>query len=203
MTLCETLPNDIYKALYHYCKDDECLNDAMIRALRTELKVDEPKRLGKTTYRDCWRCDKFKELEKENAELKEQMALMQDAECTSCTMLGGMQIKIDNLEKENAELKKQQLTLRNERNTFLAQNEQYEKDLMDINENLAKAKELLKKIERIFYSGENAIKRLSEISDILVEAEQFIKDEDCPDCLCKDCAKDCGIKELGLVEVKE
>jgi FtsZ-binding cell division protein ZapB len=47
----------------------------------------------------------IEELEKENAELKEQIALMQDAECSSCTMLGDMQIKIDNLEKENAELK--------------------------------------------------------------------------------------------------
>ena len=42
---------------------------------------------------------------------------------------------------------------------------------------LAKAKELLKKIEKIFYSGENAIKRLSKISDVLVETEQFLKEE--------------------------
>ena len=56
------------------------------------------------------------ELEKENAELK----------------------------KENAQLKKQQFSLRNERNTFLAQNEQYEKDLINFNENLSKAKELLR-----------------------------------------------------------
>lgn len=74
---------------------------------------------------------------------------------------------------ENAELKKQQFTLRNERNTFLAQNEQYEKDLIDFNEELTKAKELLKKI---VYSGENEIKRLSKIVDILAEAEQFLSE---------------------------
>lgn len=54
--------------------------------------------------------------------------------------------KVQELEKENAELKKQQFSLRNERNTFLAQNEQYEKDLIYFNENLTKAKELLKKL---------------------------------------------------------
>ncbi len=45
-------------------------------------------------------------------------------------------------------------------------------------EQLIKAKEIIKKIEKIFYSGENAVKRLSEISDILVEAEQFLKELD-------------------------
>ncbi len=41
---------------------------------------------------------------------------------------------------------------------------------------LTKAKELLKKIEKIVYSGENEIKRLSQIVDILAEAEQFLKE---------------------------
>ena len=64
----------------------------------------------------------------------------------------------EELEKENAELKadndarkfamvmseKVEKQLRNERNTFLAQNEQYEKDLIDCKEQLTKAKELLK-----------------------------------------------------------
>ena len=84
--------------------------------------------------------------------------------------------RLESLEKGNAELKKQQFTLRNERNAFLAQNEQYEKDLIDSNENLTNAKELLKKIEKIVYSGENEIKRLSKIVDILAEAEQFLSE---------------------------
>ena len=44
-----------------------------------------------------------------------------------------------------------------------------------LDEQLTKAKEFIKKIEKIFYSGENAIKRLSEISDILAEAAQFLE----------------------------
>lgn len=82
MTLFEALPDDITEALYHYCKDDECLNDATLRALRTELK------LGKVEHdkysHDCFRCDKFKdyknefeprftELEEENAGLKARL----------------------------------------------------------------------------------------------------------------------------------
>ena len=42
---------------------------------------------------------------------------------------------------------------------------------------LSKSKEIIKKIEKVFYSGEDSLKRLSEISDILKEAENFIKEE--------------------------
>ena len=37
MTVVEALPMDIQEALYNYCRNDESLNDAFIRALRTEL----------------------------------------------------------------------------------------------------------------------------------------------------------------------
>ena len=47
----------------------------------------------------------------------------------------------------------------------------------ELKKQLTKAKELLKKIEKIVYSGENEIKRLSKIVDILAEAEQFLKEE--------------------------
>lgn len=56
---------------------------------------------------------------------------------------------VEKLEKENAELKKQQFSLRNERNTFLVQNEQYEKDLIDFNENLIKAKKIIEELYNI------------------------------------------------------
>lgn len=46
----------------------------------------------------------------------------------------------------------------------------------NLSNQLAKAKEIIKKIEKVFYSGENAIKRLSEISDILAEAKQFLSE---------------------------
>ena len=45
-----------------------------------------------------------------------------------------------------------------------------------LKEELTQAKELLKKIEKIVYSRENEIKRLSKIVDILAEAEQFLKE---------------------------
>lgn len=80
--------------------------------------------------------DRIAELEKENAELKEKVNILDN-----CDRLGDM----------ITEAYKDQLT---------------------------KAKEIIKKIEKIFYSGENAIKRLSEISDILAEAEQFLKELD-------------------------
>ena len=76
---------------------------------------------------------------------------------------------IKELQKENAQLKKQQFSLRNERNTFLAQNEQYEKDLINFNENLTKAKELLRK-----FLG---AKSIEETCIAESEAEQFLNSE--------------------------
>ena len=77
--------------------------------------------------------------------------------------------------KENAELKKQQFSLRNERNTFLAENEQYEKDLIDFNENLTKAKEIIKEI--MSFSVQLCDCRHTEDFEKAREkAEQFIKE---------------------------
>lgn len=74
MTLFEALPVDITEALYHYCKDDECLNDATLRALRTELK------LGKAEHNkyshDCYRCDAIKSKNNTIAQMQEQMEQM-------------------------------------------------------------------------------------------------------------------------------
>ena len=84
-------------------------------------------------------------------------------------------------EKENAELKKQQFSLRNERNTFLAQNEQYEKDLIDFNENLTRAKEIILKLYNagrdvlMCRAEEKAYDKLSEaINDRSIE--RFLKE---------------------------
>jgi len=71
MTLFEALPTDIDTALYHYCKDDECLNDAMLRALRNELKIDQVEH-NKYSH-DCFRCDKLKEKIKNYKEMCEDM----------------------------------------------------------------------------------------------------------------------------------
>ena len=56
--------------------------------------------------------------------------------------------------------------------------DRYRNMTFDQREHLTKAKEIIKKIEKIFYSGENAVKRLSKISDILAEAEQFLKESE-------------------------
>ncbi len=80
--------------------------------------------------------------------------------------------KYKSYKDENAELKEQQFSLRNERNTFLAQNEQYEKDLIDFNENLTKAKEIIKKYLAIGVGG----KITQNYLDVTKEAEQFLKE---------------------------
>ena len=84
---------------------------------------------------------------------------------------------IKELQKENTQLKKQQFSLRNERNTFLAQNEQYEKDLINFNENITKAKEIIREYMRFepmigtcsFYS--------EEYEKTKKKAEQFLNSE--------------------------
>ena len=74
--------------------------------------------------------------------------------------------------KENAELKKKQFSLRNERNTFLAQNEQYEKDLIDFNEKLTRAKRLITRLSACFGSYATNIFG----NELLKEAEQFLNE---------------------------
>lgn len=93
--------------------------------------------------------------------------------------------RIAELEQENAELKadndarkfamtmseKVEKQLRNERNTFLAQNEQYEKDLIDFNENLTKAKEIIKDFLLM-----TKVEHLKERYESVDEAEQFLNE---------------------------
>lgn len=108
----------------------------------------------------------IKDLEKENKVLAQNL---EDTEIINNT-----------LEKENTELKKQQFSLRNERNTFLAQNEQYEKDLIDFNENLTKAKEILEKLlvhsKRYIWIADDNNKPIMQKE--IAEAEQFLKDQE-------------------------
>ena len=78
MTLYESLPDDIKDRLYDYCNDNECLNDAMLRALRAELGIFY--REGMIDYcdyndnkysHDCLRCDSYKKEINELREIKE------------------------------------------------------------------------------------------------------------------------------------
>ena len=110
----------------------------------------------------------YREAEKRIAELEKS--------CDETQELLDKQIEATyKLYKENAELKKQQFSLRNERNTFLAQNEQYEKDLIDFNENLTKAKEIIRefmKYEINEYDGSLEI----HFEELKKQAEQFISE---------------------------
>lgn len=85
------------------------------------------------------------------------------------------------LQKENAELKD---------NFKIAKDNEYEYSSL-----LTKAKELLAKWVELFKPKGGNIPP----TPIQVETEQFLKDNGCPNCLCEDCNKDCGIKKLGLV----
>ena len=109
------------------------------------------------------------------AELKERNAELKGMYAHSAREAGTYKQFLELKENENAELKKQQFSLRNERNTFLAQNEQYEKDLIDFNENLTKAKEIIQELVHeisVFYIATDRI----VISPTVKQAEQFLRE---------------------------
>ena len=106
-----------------------------------------------------------------------------DEKSDICTTTGELIITlkcIPELEKENAELKETLKTYNgcgdwdNDFHTcrVYLQHEELQEYIMQ----LEQAKEIITKIEKIFYSGENAVKRLSKISDILGQAEQYFKE---------------------------
>ena len=126
------------------------------------------------------------ELEKEIAELDCQKN--RNKACYSCANatercfrneIGCPCEKYKSYKDENAELKKQQFSLRNERNTFLAQNEQYEKDLINFNENLTKAKEILEDIIKFQpYIDRDAMFLTigNDWKEVIFKAEQFLNE---------------------------
>ena len=90
---------------------------------------------------------------------------------------------ITELEKENAELRTTTVALENANKAMSKELDDMTsggisvlKNVVRSKEQLTQAKGLLKKIEKIVYNGENEIKRLSKIVDILAEAEQFLKE---------------------------
>lgn len=88
-----------------------------------------------------------------------------------CAGIGTALIVARRLEKENTELKE---NYRKRGDIIISLERQLR--LIIHSDQLTQAKELLKKIEKIVYNGENEIKRLSKIVDILAEAEQFLKE---------------------------
>ena len=154
-------------------------------------------------------------LEKENAELQKEIR----CECTRCVYSDSPCIRSDygiendedvcpnyeNVFAAYTQLKEEIAVLRKEwqEQVQKATDEGYARTLQTIQ--LTKAKELL---ERLLITSCNSdvlslLPNCSEVLRVRVKAVQFLNDEGCPDCLCKDCTKDCGIKKFGLVEVEK
>jgi len=110
--------------------------------------------------------DYIEKLEKGNAELKERCNILDESLVTSTKNNIERQKIIDELKNRDCW---KSCEYANPKSELIGQ---HIKDVQD----LSKAKGIIKKIEKIFYSGENAIKRLSKISDILAEAETFLKE---------------------------
>jgi hypothetical protein len=55
-------------------------------------------------------------------------------------------------------------------------NEQYEKDLIDFNVNLTKAKEIIQKLQALYFSPVVTNEDVKRQDEILAEAEQFLKE---------------------------
>ena len=110
---------------------------------------------------------KLEDLQKENAELQQIISNLQDANCTSCTTLGGMQLKINKLEKENAELKKLELA----HNEFMIEyKNKHNEEICERDMKLAQATKIIKGLLPCCrnYPQENAEK--------IKQAEQFLKE---------------------------
>ena len=110
--------------------------------------------------------------------------------------------RIAELEKENAELKNE---LKKWKDGIALKDEEIGCIETDFNTFKSKAKELLERLLITSCNSDviNLLPNCSEVLRVRAEAEQFLNDEGCPDCLCKDCTKDCGIKKFGLVEVEK
>jgi regulator of replication initiation timing len=134
-------------------------------------------------------CKNLDELEKENEKLKKRLSVL--LSCKNCPdNKGGFICQkeyedkcltqkiqyIKELKEENTEFEKENANLKARLNAINLLTPELEKQSKTKKQQLTQAKELLKKIEKIVYSGENEIKRLSKIVDILAEAEQFLKE---------------------------
>jgi DNA repair exonuclease SbcCD ATPase subunit len=129
-------------------------------------------------------------LEKENEKLKKRLSVL--LSCKNCPdNKGGFICQkeyedkcltqkiqyIKELKEENTELEKENAELKDKNKALEQYADLADEKVDEIKGHLTQAKELLKKIEKIVYSGENEIKRLSKIVDILAEAEQFLNSE--------------------------
>ena len=139
-------------------------------------------------------CDHFKDVFDEVAELKEELKAIDEAgEHVRKQITESFRNKKPywELEKENAELKRNEF---NARSCLELQQSQDKAILNYMGDQLTKSKAYLK------YFIEILKKLRADKEPLVIEAEQFLKNDECPDVMCEDCTKeDCGIKKLGLV----
>lgn len=142
------------------------LYDEGIKQIQKAYELGKSELEHQLTHRNCVDCSNHSsklrmrtlELEKENAFLKGRnegfelqimgLLIKYEEVYKRFPDLKSAMDKAKEVLKENAEFKKQRFSLRNERNTFLTQNEQYEKDLINSNDNLTKAKEIIEGLMR-------------------------------------------------------
>ena len=112
-------------------------------------------------------------LESKIAELEQQIEQMQDAKCTSCTDLGGLQLKITDLEKENAELKKKLKeklkTIADKDLSFVAKFDALEKENAELKEKL--------NFSTQYYQGEKAKEQLAKANLLLKDVYKIAMED--------------------------
>ena len=170
---------------------------------KEELK-DEMKNRISLALKDPILQQGFECICKENAELKETVIKMNNVitetfsnlskakELLERLLITSCNSDVLNLLPNCSEV----LRVRTEAEQFL-DDEGYARTLQTIQ--LSKAKELLKEFIFLLHNPRTAL----DTKTVINKAEQFLNGEGCPDCLCKDCTKDCGIKKFGLVEVEK
>lgn len=124
-------------------------------------------------------CKELAELKADNDARKFAMAISEKVE--------------KQLREENAELKAKWLQATDE-GTSWAHRKSLERENRKLKDQLTKAKNLLAKWVELFKPKVGNIPP----TPIQVETEQFLNDEGCPDVMCEDCTKECGMKKLGL-----
>ena len=102
------------------------------------------------------------------------------------------------LEKENAELKER---LKEHETIGNAQFWENVWSWKSKAEQLTKAKEIIRDFISVAI---DYIDKEDKNYSYIAEAEQFLKNDGCPNVMCEDCTKeDCGVRQLGLVEVEK
>lgn len=187
MTKLESLAKDCIENHTHRLVDKPTKQDIYLREesifiqgyRQSEKRITELESTNKKISDECHKLvDSLEKKQNEN-ELLETQNIKLQAEVSRLTIKNS-ELKADNDARKFAMAMSENVEkqLRNERNTFLAQNEQYEKDLIDFNETLTKATDIIKKLKALYFSPVVTKDDVKRQNEILEEAEQFLKDSE-------------------------